>query len=208
MTTGRGHLTDGSIGISLWVEVDPVNRFVTSRHFLYMGFVAVALGAMSSWVAWKWLPAALPASLFVVTAALLFWLSARPVIEVTDRALTIGKRTFPWSSITRIQSTGWLTPLILRLTTDSKKSLLLVYPGDLESSGRLREIIMSCAPHALVDGQPQRKRQAVLSMKNTKSDKLENYELLSAEDEAEVERMFQRLREVGDLDSQRSSEEK
>jgi hypothetical protein len=45
-------------------------------------------------------------------------------------------------------------------------------------------------------------------MKNTKSDKLENYELLSAEDEAEVERMFQRLREVGDLDSQRSSEEK
>lgn len=173
-----------------------------------MGLVALALGCMSGWVAWKWLPAAIPAALFLATAGLLFWLSLRPSIEVTDRGITIAKRFLAWSSIVRISTTSWLTPLVIYLTVEDGRQILVIYPGDLEGSNRLREIIAACAPHALLDGQPQRKRQAVLSVRNGKTEKMESYALLSASDEAEVERMFQRLREVGDLDSQRSPEEK
>jgi len=172
-----------------------------------MGSVALILGAMSGWVGYQWLPAVVPASLFICTALLLFWLNFRPAIEVTDRELTIGKRVIPWSSIIKIQTTGWLTPLVLRLTMEGGGKALLIYPGDLESSSRLREIVTSCAPHALLDGQPQRKRQAIIAVRDSKNERLERYPLLTLEDEAEVERMVQRLREVGNLDSQSSSSE-
>jgi hypothetical protein len=172
-----------------------------------MGGVALILGSMSGWVAYQWLPAAIPATLFLFTALLLFWLNFRPVIEVTDREITIGKRSIPWSSILKIQTTGWLTPLVLRLTMENGSKAILIYPGDLESSSRLREIVTNCAPHALLDGQPQRKRQATIAVRDSKNERLEKYPLLTLEDEAEVERMFQRLREVGNLDSQSSSSE-
>lgn len=184
-----------------------MNRFASSRHFLYMGSVALLLGSMSGWVAYQWLPALIPATLFLFTALLLFWLNFQPAIEVTDREITIGKRTIRWSAITKIQTTGWLTPLVLRLTTEDGQKVMLIYPGDLESSSRLREIVTSCAPHALLDGQPQRKRQATIAVRDSRNERLERYPLLTLEDEAEVERMFQRLREVGNLDSQSSSSE-
>jgi hypothetical protein len=172
-----------------------------------MGSVALILGAMSAWVAYQWMPAWIPASLFFFTALSLFWLHFRPAIEVTDREISIGQRSFAWSSITKIQTTGWLTPLVLRLTMDDGSKAVLIYPGDLESSSRLREIVTSCAPHALLDGQPQRKRQATIAVRDNKNERTERYPLLTREDEAEVERMFQRLREVGNLDSQSSSSE-
>jgi hypothetical protein len=173
-----------------------------------MGIVAIILGAMSAWVAYQWLPAVVPATLFFITALLLLWLNFRPVIEVTERGISVGNRSIPWSSIMRIETTGWLTPLVLRLTTEGGKKIVLIYPGDLESSSRLRQIVSTCAPHALLDGQPQRRRQATISVRDSRNERLERYPLLTAEDEAEVERMYQRLREVGNLDSQSSSEDK
>lgn len=170
-----------------------------------MGCVALVLGAMSGWVAWQWWPASIPSALFVFSALFLFWIGAHSPIEVTDREITVGRHSVAWSSITRIETTGWLTPLVLRLTMDSGKRLHVVYAGDLESSGRLKEIVCQCAPHALLDGQPQRQRQATIAVRNGRTEKLEKYPLLTAKDEAEVERMFQRLREVGHLDPQRSA---
>jgi hypothetical protein len=141
-----------------------------------------------------------PAALFFASALFLFWLSLHPVIELTDRELTIGKRALAWSSITRIETTGWLTPLVMRLVTEDGRKLLLLYAGDLESAGRLKDMICRCAPHALLDGVPQRKRQAVLAVRNGATEEVERHAILTQEDEAEVERMFQRLREVGHLE--------
>jgi len=177
-----------------------MTRFAPSKHFLYMGIVAVVLGLMSGWVAWQWLPAVVPAGLFFSSAAFVFWLSLHPVIEVTDRELAIGNRIIPWSSITGIETTGWLTPLILKLVVDKSRKVWLVYAGDLESSGRLKELVCSCAPHALLNGAPQRQRQAIIAVRNGATAELERHPILTLDDEAEVERMFQRLREVGHLD--------
>lgn len=177
-----------------------MTRFAPSKHFVYMGIVAVVLGFMSGWVAWQWTPAIVPAALFFASALFLFWLSLHPIIEVTDRELRVGSRLIPWSSITRIETTGWLTPLVIKLHTDERRRIVVVYAGDLESSGRLKEMICNCAPHALLDGAPQRQRQAIISVRNGTTSEVERHPILTFEDEAEVERMFQRLREVGNLD--------
>lgn len=158
------------------------------------------LGLMSGWVAWQWNPAFIPTVLFLSSALLLFWLSLHPVIEVTDRELLIGGKVVVWSSITKIETTGWLTPLVMKLTVENDLRVLIVFAGDLESSGRLKDLICSCAPHALLDGVAQRKRQAIIAVRNGTTSELERYAILTMEDEAEVERMFQRLREVGHLD--------
>jgi len=177
-----------------------VTRFAPSKHFLYMGFVAIMLGLMSGWVAWQWNPAFIPTVLFFSSALLLFWLSLHPVIEVTDRELLIGGKVVVWSSITKIETTGWLTPLVMKLTVENDRRVLIVFAGDLESSGRLKDLICNCAPHALLDGVPQRKRQAIIAVRNGTTSELERHPILTMEDEAAVERMFQRLREVGHLD--------
>jgi hypothetical protein len=178
-----------------------MTRFAPSKHFVYMGIIALLLGLMSAWVAWQWLPAIVPAVLFFASAAFLVWLSLHPVIEVTDREIAIGRKLIPWSSITRIDSTGWLTPLVLRLTMENGRSETMIFAGDFESSARLKETVCACAPHALLDGQPQRQRQAILAVRNGRTAELERHPILTLEDEAEVERMVQRLRELGTLDS-------
>lgn len=185
-----------------------MTRFAPSKQFIYMGVVAFVLGTMSAWVAWQWLPAVVPATLFFASSLFLIWLSLNPVIEATDRELCIGSKSIPWSSITRIDSTSWVTPLVLKIGTESGKKTLLIFAGDLESSGRLKEIICSCAPHALLDGQPQRRRQAMISVRNGRTSKVERHPFLTANDEAEVERMVQRLREVGSLDPSKTPEDK
>jgi hypothetical protein len=177
-----------------------MTRFAPSKHFVYMGIVAIVLGLMSGWVAWQWTPALVPAGLFFASALFLFWMSMHPVIEVTDRELAIGNKVIPWSSITGIRSTGWLTPLVMKLTLENGRKVVVLFAGDLESSGRLKETICQCAPHALLDGVPQRKRQAILAVRNGATSEVEKHPILTMEDEAEVERMFQRLREVGHLD--------
>lgn len=177
-----------------------MTRFTPSKHFVYMALVAILLGLMSAWVAWQWSPAIVPAALFFASALFLFWLSLHPVIEVSDRELLIGNRAIPWSSIVNIETTGWLTPLVMKLHLESGRRVVLIYAGDLESSGRLKDMISHCAPHASLDGAPQRKRHAVLAVRNSKSTELERHPILTQEDEAEVERMFQRLREVGHLE--------
>jgi hypothetical protein len=52
----------------------------------------------------------------------------------------------------------------------------------------------------MLDGAPQRQRQAIIAVRNGKTAEMERHPILTMEDEAEVERMFQRLREVGNLD--------
>jgi hypothetical protein len=185
-----------------------LTRYEPSRQFLYTGLVALLLGLMSTWVAWQWTPAVVPTVLFFAAGLFLLWLSTHPAIELNDRELSIGSRIIPWSAITHIESTGWLTPMVMKLKMENGRWILLIYAGDLENSGRLKETICACAPHALLDQQPQRQRQATISVKNGKSEQIVRYPLLTVEDEAEVERLFQRLKEIGHLDSIQSPEEK
>jgi hypothetical protein len=178
-----------------------------SRKYLSAGVAAAGCAIFSGWVAMQWAPAWVPAVLFVFSAGLLLVLALQPPIEVYEHHLALGKRIIPWSEIRRLDRTSWMFPLIVQLTLAGDKRVTLVYPGDVDSGKSLLRHLRRCARNALIDGIPYKQfwGEALPSQdrRNLLSPK---YQLLRPEDEAEVERLFQRLKAVGHLD--KNSEEK
>src|SRR5437899_2613649 len=110
-----------------------MTRYLPVRHYVWFGLTAVALGLMSAWMGLAWPPAFLPAGLFFLTALLLLVMAFRPAIEVHEGYLSVGKRIVPWMDIRRLDRTGWISPLIVRITLFDDSRLTLIYPGDLDT---------------------------------------------------------------------------
>ena len=129
-----------------------------------------------------------------------------------EKLLKVGGREIAWSEIERVDTTGWVQPLILSITLETEEKVWLVVPGDLESNHRLLGLLHRFAVAALLDGIPHREfwGERVQSENGRKSEaaKMDSpkYPLLSPEDEAEVERLYQRLKAVGHLDSRGGDE--
>ena len=94
------------------------------------------------------------AALLLVTAALLFAMAFRPAIEVRTDHLLLGNRFVRWADIRRLDSTIWISPLVVRLTLSGGSTVLLVYPGRLDSCNRLRHSLRHFSKDALIDGIP------------------------------------------------------
>jgi hypothetical protein len=187
-----------------------MTRYRPARHYLWFGIAAVVLAAASSWFAigfvWAWIPTAL----FVLTALFLFAMAFRPAIEVHEGYLAAGKRIIPWMDIRRLDRTGWISPLIVRITLYDDSRLILVFPGDLDSCNSLLRHLRRLSRDALIDGIPYRQYWGeVLTPGNErKQPPAPRYRILRPEDEAEVERLYQRLKTVGNLDQKNSTDEK
>ena len=118
--------------------------------------MAVALALFSGWIGPDWTPAFIPAVLFLLTAVLLFVMAFRPAIEIHEGYLAIGKRIVAWMDIRRLDRTGWISPLIVRVTLFDDSRVLLVYPGDLDSCNSLLRHLRRLSRDALIDGIPYR----------------------------------------------------
>jgi hypothetical protein len=179
----------------------------------------------SAWDALRWAPSWIAAGLFAVSALVLAAVTIRPSIEVYETHLTIGRRTIPWRDIRRVDQTGWNTPLVVILTLYDRQRIHLLYSGDLDSSNSLLRHLRRFSREALLDGVPYREfwgelAAAVRSSEPTKKSSPEpsgtdqdastplRYPVLRSEDEEEVERLFQRLKSVGHLESKSSDETK
>jgi len=127
----------------------------------------------------------------------------------------------PWRDIRRVDQTGWNTPLVVILTLYDRQRIHLLYSGDLDSSSSLLRHLRRFSREALLDGVPYREFWGELaavarsSEPAKKSESLEKdasaplrYPVLRSEDEEEVERLFQRLKSVGHLESKSSDETK
>lgn len=187
----------------------PVSRYLPSRHYLSAGFIALGLAAFSTWVGLRWAPAFIPASLFLMSAAVVLFIALQPPIEIYESHLRVKRRSIPWHQIRRLDRTGWVSPLVVHITLVDDERVLLIYPGDLESANGLLRHLHRYSREALIDGIPYRQfwgdaLQALPERRQLPSPK---YHLLRPEDEAEVERMFQRLKTVGHIDPKKSSEE-
>jgi hypothetical protein len=180
----------------------PLARFSPSRHFLTAGLSALGLAAFSAWWAQGWLPALLPAALFVLSATVLLYLALQPTIEIHESELVVGNRRIQWSEIQRLDRTGWISPLLVYMTLTGDRRVLLVFPGDLDSANSLLRHLRRSAREALIDGIPYRQfwGEALPPVPERKQLVSPRYRMLREEDEAEVERMFQKLKTVGHLD--------
>jgi hypothetical protein len=190
-----------------------MTRYLPARHYLGFAISAVVLAALVGWFAYALHVdlAYVPAGLFVLSGVLLFAMAFRPAIEIHEGYLSMGKRIVPWMDIRRLDRTGLLSPLILRITLFDDSRLLLIYPGDVDSCNSLLRHLRRLSRDALIDGVPYRQYwgEALAPGSNErKQPPVPRYRILRPEDEAEVERLYQRLKTVGNLDQKNSTDEK
>ena len=195
-----------------------MTRYLPARHYLWFAIAALALAGFSTWRALAWAPSSwpgivlafLPAVLFVLTASLLSVLAFRPPIEVHEGYLSIGRRVIPWMDIRRLDRTGWVSPLVVRITLFDDSRMVLVYPGDLDSCNSLLRHLRRLSRDALIDGVPYRQYwgEVLAPGGDRRQIPPPRYRMLLPEDEAEVERLYQRLKTVGHLDQKNSADEK
>lgn len=187
-----------------------MTRYVPARHYLSFGLIALALAAFSGWLGLDWFPAFVPAVLFLLSSILLFVMGLRPPIAVHESHLAIGKREIPWMDIRRLDRTGWISPLIVRITLFDDSRLMLVYPGDLDSCNSLLRHLRRLSRDAMIDGMPYRQYWGELLVSSAAERRQPppppRYRILRPEDEAEVERLYQRLKTVGNLDQKNTDE--
>ncbi len=180
----------------------PIASYSPSRHYLTAGIVALGLAAFSVWWAQGWALAVIPALLFILSAVVLLYLALRPSIQIHESELILGKQRIPWNEIQRLERTGWISPLVVHLSLIGDRRILLVYAGDVDSANSLLRQLMRSAKGALIDGIPYRQfwGETLPVAQDRKQLASPRYRMLREEDEAEVERMFQKLKTVGHLD--------
>jgi hypothetical protein len=190
-----------------------MTHFVPSRNYLAAGIVALIFAILSGWLAWQWAPSYIPAFLFLLGAGVLFAAAFRPPIEITPRTLRVGGREIAWEEIRRIDTTGWVSPLIVSLVLESEEKVWLVYPGDLDSAHQLLGQLQRRAAGALVDGVPPQGYETAAQGAGEGSKRIPykkasrvKYPLTTPEEEAEIERLYQRLKSVGHLDARPNDE--
>src|SRR5260370_9253509 len=82
-----------------------------------------------------------------------------------------------------------------------KTRYLLVYPGDTDSSNSLLRHLRRFSREALIDGVPYRQfwGEVPSKPKDRKQAAPPHYPLMLPEDEADIKRLFQRLKTVGHI---------
>lgn len=183
----------------------PAARYVPARRYVFMTFFAAGGTLLAAWTGLRWPPAWIAAVLFAISALLVLSLAMRPAIEIHEAHLKVGRRVIPWSDVRRLNRIGWKAPLAVNLSLSRGRELLLVYPGDVESSMSLLRHLRRYSREALLDGVPYRQFWGEPPAAQPKLAP-PRYRLLRAEDEEAVERMFQRLKSVGSLDPRGSDE--
>ncbi len=189
--------------------IRPLARYTASR--LYYSLMLFALGGavFSAWMGLRWAPCWIAAVLFAIFALILAVVTFRPPIEIHETHLVIGRMAIPWREVRRVDQTGWNVPLAVNLTLNGDHQILLLHPGDANSASSLLRHLRRFSREALLDGIPYRQfwgEPPVSSLTGVRAEAPVRYPLLRAEDEEEVERMLQRLKSVGHLESKNSEE--
>jgi hypothetical protein len=171
--------------------------------------VALLLSGFSGWLSFTSPLCWIATALFLLSAAAVLFLASRAPVEIYDSHVKLGRTAIPWKQIRRLDRSA-ITPLIVRITLADKSRHLVIYAGDPETSAGLLRNLRRYAREALIDGVPYRQfwGEALTAAGAKKQLPAPRYPLMLPEDEAEVERLFHRLKSVGHLDQKTSSEDK
>jgi len=186
-----------------------MSRYVPARHYISFGIVALALAGFAAWLGMSFNPAFVPASLFFLSAVLLLALACRPAIKVYDAHLEIGKKIIPWQDVRRVDRTGWISPLVVKLSLYDDDTVMLVYPGEVDCCKHLLRTLRQMSTNAMIDGIPYRQYWGeLLGSNDAKQLAPPRYRVLRPEDEEEVERLYFLLKTVGHIDPRNSGDER
>ncbi|MDE3196072.1 MAG: hypothetical protein KGN84_07005 [Acidobacteriota bacterium] len=185
-----------------------MSRYVPARHYISFGIVAMALAGFAGWIGLTWTPAFCPALLFLLVSVVLLGLAFRPAIKIYDSHIEIGKRMIPWQDIRRVDRTGWISPLVVKLTLYDDETIMIVYPGEVDCCKHLLRTLRQLATSAVIDGVPYRQYWGELMGADTKRLAAPRFRVLRPEDEEEVERLYFLLKTVGHIDPRNSGDER
>jgi hypothetical protein len=186
----------------------PVARYHVSGVYLWAGLVALGLAAFSGWLALTSPLCWIATGLFVLSTILVLYLASRPMVEIHESHVKIGEILVPWRHVRRLDRSANI-PLVVRLTLSDKSRIWLIFPGDAQTSSDLLRNLRRYAREALIDGVPFRQFWGETAVPAARKQLAgPRAPLLLPEDEAEVERMFQRLKSLGHLEEKTSSEDK
>jgi len=190
-----------------------MTRYVSARYYLWFALAAAVLAGVIGWLGWNWMPIALGASgILALTSGLLLAMYFRPAVEIHEGYFSVGKRIVPWMDvrrldILRLDRTGWISPLVVRITLFDDTRFTMIYPGEIEDCSGLLRNLRRLSRDALIDGIPYRQYWGeVLAAGGRNPVPGPRYRILRPEDEAEVERLYQRLKSVGHLDQKNTDE--
>src|SRR5271168_3574503 len=114
-----------------------IEIYAPSRVYARFAWVALGCAIFASLAglasAYSFIPAVVCAS----AAAVLFWLAGRPNIAVGDTQFSIGDRSVSWREVKEINSTRFVSPLVLDVRLTNSRRKWLVYPGAPERIAKL-----------------------------------------------------------------------
>jgi hypothetical protein len=198
-----------------------VEIYQPSRLYARVGWAALAGSLICVLCGFRAPLAFIPGFLCASTAAALFWLSARPAIRIGETQFNIGERAIAWREVREINSSRFVSPLVLKLKLTNSRHKLLIYPGEPERIAKLIVSLRKNSHFATFDGVSYRDYWSWTNLPGL-NDPLPNgldantnkgltnppgaakpsdEPLLSPEDEEEIERLYQKLKTVGRLDS-------
>ena len=181
-----------------------VETFVPSRLYSRVGWAALAGSVVCVLCGLRAPLAFIPGVLCAGTAAALFWLAARPPVRIGDTQFNIGERAIAWREVREINTSRFLSPLILKLQLTNARHKILIYPGEPERIEKLLFQLRKNSQFATFDGVAYRDYWTWLSMNGSRSETPvldQPVRMLSQEEEDEIERMYQKLKSVGRLDT-------
>ena len=186
-----------------------MSRYLPSRVYLWIGLAVSIMAAYSGWKASIVHPAVFAFVPLALIACVCVFLGLRPPIELRAEHLVIGRRAIRWADIRRVDRAGWRSLLVVRLRLVGGRQVLVIYPGKLDSANSLLRHIRRSSRQALIEGRLYREfwGEALPAARERKPLASPRYRLLLAEDEAEVERLYQQLRTAGRIDSKSSADE-
>ena len=159
------------------------------------------MAGFSAWCAGSWWPAWIPAGILLAGALGAAWLATRPRIEVNANNLVVGRQSIEWTTIRRVDQTNWVSPLVVHLALVEGQPLRIFFPGHADHCRLLLRLIQQRCTHALINGVPHGRIFGETPQPRPEKAAPAPPRIVSDEDAAEVERMFQILRSAGRLDS-------
>lgn len=185
-----------------------VEIFLPSRLYARVAWAGLAGSAICVLCGFRAPLAFIPGFLCAVTAAALFWLAARPAVRVGETQFNIGERAIAWREVREINSSKFVSPLVLFLKLTNSRRKVLIFPGEPHRIAHLIAQLRKNSYLASFDGVAYRDFWTWASLTGLPNDTPvmeQPVRMLTPDEEDEIERMYQTLKTAGRLDTHADS---
>lgn len=183
--------------------------YLASRFYARIGWGGLACAVACLLFGLRSPYAIIPGILCGLTSVFLFWLATRPRIVISDSQFTIGERAVAWREVLEINTGRFVSPLVLTLILTNNRRKRLIYPGEPEHIARLLYSLRKYSTLATFDGVSYRDYWSWSGLSEATGITMPTgpqARMVSQDDEEEIERLLQKLKSVGHLDSRSDSQ--